>query len=43
MDAPNLRLCARIEIDVPAGTYYVEVTGWEGGVGTYAVRVAEGS
>jgi len=43
VDAQLLRRCSRIEMDLPAGTYFVEVTGWNGDVGYYGVRVAKGS
>lgn len=36
------RHCSRIQATLAAGTYYVEVTGWSGDVGYYAVRVAAG-
>lgn len=37
------RHCSRIETTLEPGTYYVEVTGWEGDTGPYAVRIGEGS
>jgi subtilisin family serine protease len=35
-----LRKCSLVQATVPAGTYFVEVTGWNGDVGYYAVRAA---
>jgi subtilisin family serine protease len=35
------RHCSRIQGVLPAGTYYVEVTGWDADQGYYAVRVTE--
>lgn len=36
------RRCSRLTGTLPAGTYYVEVTGWSGDVGPYAVRIGKG-
>jgi hypothetical protein len=41
VDEQLLRLCSRIVIDLPAGTYYVRVTGFNGRTGQYAVRASD--
>jgi hypothetical protein len=41
IDSAIGRHCSRIQPILPAGTYHVEVTGWNGDQGYYAVRVAE--
>jgi hypothetical protein len=43
VDAAHNRHCSRIQSELPAGTYYVEVAGWRGDQGHYALRVAEES
>ena len=40
IDAALNRHCSRVQAVLPAGTYYVEVSGWSGDQGYYAVRVA---
>lgn len=39
IDTATRRHCSRVQTTLAAGTYYVEVTGWGGDVGYYAVRV----
>ena len=39
---PGVRRCSRLSADLPAGSYYAEVTGWNSTIGYYQIRIAEG-
>jgi hypothetical protein len=41
IDSAAFRYCSRLQLTLPAGTYYIEVRGWNGHVGSYAVRVGK--